>query len=98
MQLLADAIVEPGVPTRLLGKRRNGSRVAADPRRLEVGEVGEGHEHCIEPFGPDSRDGRRLGGEHAIPLVLGVDSRNDVGNLCERVDDRRVIGLAAPPE
>ena len=71
--------------------------MAADPRRLEVGEVGEGREHRIETFGPDGREGLRLGGQHALPLVLGLASRGGVANLPERLDDRRVVRPTAPP-
>ena len=95
-QELAVRIVEPGVAARRLGHLRDRSRMSADPRRLEVPEVGEGGEHGVESGRLDGGHGRRLGRQRRRPLVSGVQLGPNLGaDPLERVHDGRVVGVAA---
>ena len=66
--------------------------MAADPGRLEVGEVGECGQNDIEPVGPDGGDGFRLTSQRGLPLVPAVELGEDVeSDPLEGIDHRRVV-------
>ncbi len=89
-------VVEPGVAARVLGERGNPAGMAADPWRLEVGEVRERGENVVEPVRLDGRRAPGLSGESSLPLVAAGERREDVrSGALERLDDRRIVRPAA---
>ena len=87
-QVVARRVVEPGEAAGLLGERGDPAGMAADPGRLEVGEVGEGGEDRIEPVRPDGGHGLRLARQRGLPLVPAVERGEDVGSYpLEGLDD-----------
>ena len=68
-QLDATGRIETPLSPRLLREGCDVARVAADPRRLEVGEVGERREDGVEPVRRDGRHRHRLRLERGLPLV-----------------------------
>ena len=94
---LARRVVEPGVTARCPGELGDSAGMTADPRRLEVGEVGERGKCGIHRARLDGGRRPRLAGEGGLPLVGAVERGEDVRpDPLERIDDRRVVPPAAP--
>ena len=66
--------------------------MAADPGRLEIGEVRERGQDGVEGGRLDDGDRTRLARQRALPLVGAVELRKHVGaHPLEGLDDGRVI-------
>ena len=58
---------EAHAPRRGLGELRHARRVLAKPRRLEIGERGDGHEGGVDPFARDPDLRKRLDLQRLLP-------------------------------
>ena len=71
--------------------------MAADPGRLEIGEVGKCGQDRVEGGLFDGGDRARLARQRGLPLVGAVELRENVGSdPLEGVDDGRVVRAPAP--
>ena len=87
---------QPGCPGGIHHEIGDTGRMAAQPRRLDVGEVGDGSQRCNEPVRSDHRHRYRLGIKDRLAQIVAELAQPTLPSLGHDVDHGRVVAVTAP--